>query len=153
MSAFRVLLTFALLLLTLISPALAQGPERIAEIRIHGNHTTPDTDILALSGLTTGVEATPDEILELCERLNPDRVPGRLTLIARMGAEKVFDLLPPILRAVRDSGQPVLWASDPMHANVFTTESGFKTRRTSLSAFGRSGMEQSVHVVTTVSIE
>ena len=54
---------------------------------------------------------------------------GALTLIARMGAEKVFDLLPPILRAVRDSGQPVLWASDPMHANVFTTESGFKTRR------------------------
>ena len=46
-----------------------------------------------------------------------------------MGAEKVFELLPPILRAVRDSGQPALWASDPMHANVFTTESGFKTRR------------------------
>ena len=79
--------------------------------------------------MKVGPTATPDEILELCERLNPDRVPGRLTLIARMGAEKVFDLLPPILRAVRDSGQPVLWASDPMHANVFTTESGFKTRR------------------------
>ena len=46
-----------------------------------------------------------------------------------MGAEKVFDLLPPILRAVRGTRQPALWASDPMHANVFTTESGFKTRR------------------------
>ena len=80
-------------------------------------------------GLKVGPTATPDEILELCERLNPAREPGRLTLIARMGADNVYDLLPPILRAVRESGQPVLWASDPMHANVFKTESGIKTRR------------------------
>jgi 3-deoxy-7-phosphoheptulonate synthase len=80
-------------------------------------------------GVKLGPTATPDEVIELCERLNPGRVPGRLTLIARMGAERVFELLPPILRAVREAEQPVLWASDPMHANVFKTESGYKTRR------------------------
>ena len=56
-------------------------------------------------------------------------MPGRLTLIARMGAEHVFELLPPLLRAVRETEQPVVWACDPMHANVFKTESGVKTRR------------------------
>jgi 3-deoxy-7-phosphoheptulonate synthase len=80
-------------------------------------------------GVKLGPTATPDDALELCERLNPGRVPGRLTLIARLGAERVFELLPPILRAVREAEHPVLWASDPMHANVFKTESGYKTRR------------------------
>ena len=58
------------------------------------------------------------------ERLNPERIPGRLTLISRMGADRVFELLPPLLRAVRESGHPVAWVCDPMHANVFTTDSG-----------------------------
>jgi 3-deoxy-7-phosphoheptulonate synthase len=80
-------------------------------------------------GVKLGPTATPDEVLELCERLNPRRIPGRLTLVARMGAGQVFELLPPLLRAVRKAEHPVLWASDPMHANVFRTESGFKTRR------------------------
>jgi 3-deoxy-7-phosphoheptulonate synthase len=80
-------------------------------------------------GLKVGPTATADEVLELCERLNPARIPGRLTLVARMGAEHVYELLPPILRAVREAEHPVVWASDPMHANVFKTESGFKTRR------------------------
>ena len=80
-------------------------------------------------GLKVGPTATPDEVLELCERLNPDRIPGRLTLVARMGADQVYELLPPLLRAVRESEHPVLWTCDPMHANVFKTESGFKTRR------------------------
>ncbi len=78
-------------------------------------------------GLKVGPSTTPDELLELCERLNPDRVPGRLTVIARLGAERVSDLLPPLLRVVRDSGQPVVWASDPMHANGFIA-GGRKTR-------------------------
>jgi 3-deoxy-7-phosphoheptulonate synthase len=80
-------------------------------------------------GLKIGPTASPDEVLELCERLNPARIPGRLTLVARMGADQVYELLPPILRVVREAEHPVLWASDPMHANVFKTESGFKTRR------------------------
>lgn len=80
-------------------------------------------------GVKLGPTATPEEALELCERLNPDRIPGRLTLIARMGADRVFDLLPPLLRAVREAEHPVVWVTDPMHANVFKTESGVKTRR------------------------
>jgi 3-deoxy-7-phosphoheptulonate synthase len=79
-------------------------------------------------GVKLGPSATPEEVLELCERLDPARVPGRLTLITRMGAEHVFELLPPLLRAVRDAGHPVVWACDPMHANVFTSASGRKTR-------------------------
>ena len=63
-------------------------------------------------------------MVELCERLNPGRIPGRLTLITRMGVERVAELLPPLVRAVRDSGHPVVWVCDPMHANTITTASG-----------------------------
>lgn len=80
-------------------------------------------------GVKLGPAATADEVVALCERLNPRRLPGRLTLIARMGADRVRELLPPLLRAVRESGIPVVWACDPMHANVFRTASGVKTRR------------------------
>jgi 3-deoxy-7-phosphoheptulonate synthase len=79
-------------------------------------------------GVKLGPTATPEEALELCERLNPQRVSGRLTLITRMGSERVFELLPPILRAVREAEHPVVWVCDPMHANVFTSSSGRKTR-------------------------
>ncbi len=70
----------------------------------------------------------PTRSLALCEALNPDRIPGRLTLISRMGADKVETALPPLLRAVRDAGHPVVWACDPMHGNTFTAPSGRKTR-------------------------
>jgi len=80
-------------------------------------------------GVKLGPGATPDEVVGLCERLNPLRVPGRLTFYARMGADAVRELLPPLLRAVRDEGHPVLWASDPMHANTIRTADGVKTRR------------------------
>jgi 3-deoxy-7-phosphoheptulonate synthase len=80
-------------------------------------------------GCKIGPTATSEEVLELCERLNPDRVPGRLTLVARMGADRVRDLLPRLLRATTEAEHPVVWACDPMHANVFRTESGIKTRR------------------------
>jgi 3-deoxy-7-phosphoheptulonate synthase len=76
-----------------------------------------------------GPTATAAEAVELCERLNPDRIPGRLTFVARMGADKVEELLPPLLRAVTDEGHPVVWACDPMHANTIRTNGGIKTRR------------------------
>ena len=79
-------------------------------------------------GCKVGPTATPDEVLALCEALNPDRVPGRLTLVSRMGADNVGELLPPLLEAVRDAGHPVVWACDPMHGNTFTSDSGRKTR-------------------------
>ncbi|MGH2770466.1 MAG: class II 3-deoxy-7-phosphoheptulonate synthase [Actinomycetota bacterium] len=80
-------------------------------------------------GVKLGPTATPDQALELCERLDPDREPGRLTLIARMGAGRVEAVLPPLIRAVRRSGRPVVWICDPMHANTFETPAGVKTRR------------------------
>jgi 3-deoxy-7-phosphoheptulonate synthase len=79
-------------------------------------------------GTKVGPTATPDEVVGLCEALNPSRTPGRLTLIVRMGADKVADGLSPILAAVRDAGHPVAWACDPMHGNTFTSETGRKTR-------------------------
>ena len=79
-------------------------------------------------GVKLGPSATAEEALELCERLNPDRVPGRLTFVVRMGANRVAELLPPLLRAVGAAEHPVVWVCDPMHANVFKTASGVKTR-------------------------
>lgn len=76
-----------------------------------------------------GPSATPDDVVALCDRLDPARVPGRLTLITRFGAGRVGALLPPLLEAVSASGHPVVWACDPMHANTFTSDSGRKTRR------------------------
>ncbi len=80
-------------------------------------------------GIKLGPEATPDEVVALCERLNPLRVPGRVTLISRLGAGLVREALPPLLRAVRGSEIPVVWSCDPMHGNTFTAPSGYKTRR------------------------
>ncbi len=76
-----------------------------------------------------GPNATADEVVALCDRLDPGRVPGRLTLIARFGAGNVAALLPPLLDAVAESGHPVVWACDPMHGNTFTSDGGRKTRR------------------------
>ena len=79
-------------------------------------------------GCKIGPNTTTDFVLSLCETLNPARVPGRLTLISRMGADKVEQGLRPLIRAVRDAGHPVVWACDPMHANTFTASNGRKTR-------------------------
>jgi len=79
-------------------------------------------------GCKIGPDTTTDFVLSLCEVLNPARVPGRLTLISRMGADKVESSLRPLIRAVRDTDHPVVWACDPMHANTFTATNGRKTR-------------------------
>jgi len=79
-------------------------------------------------GCKIGKETSVDFVLNLCETLNPSRIPGRLTLITRMGADNVEETLRPLLRAVRDTGHPVVWACDPMHANTFTAPNGRKTR-------------------------
>ncbi|WP_407549822.1 3-deoxy-7-phosphoheptulonate synthase [Streptomyces sp. Pv4-95] len=75
-----------------------------------------------------GPQMTPEEILALCERLDPRREPGRLTLIARMGADAVRAVLPPLVRAVRAAGHPVIWLTDPMHGNTVNSPVGLKTR-------------------------
>ena len=80
-------------------------------------------------GLKCGPSLDPDELVRLIETLNPDNVPGRLTLIARMGADKVRAGLPPLLKAVKASGAKVVWCCDPMHGNTIKASSGYKTRR------------------------
>ncbi|MBV8463189.1 MAG: 3-deoxy-7-phosphoheptulonate synthase, partial [Acidimicrobiales bacterium] len=79
-------------------------------------------------GSKVGPDAGPDDVLGLCEKLNPERVPGRLTLITRIGSSRIDAVLPPLLEAVRDEGHPVVWVCDPMHGNTFTAEGGRKTR-------------------------
>jgi 3-deoxy-7-phosphoheptulonate synthase len=80
-------------------------------------------------GLKLGPGADPADVLALIARLNPRGVPGRLTLITRMGAGRVREALPPLVRAVTESGAPVAWVCDPMHGNTFEAPSGHKTRR------------------------
>ncbi len=79
-------------------------------------------------GCKVGPTATPEEVIGLCEALNPHQEPGRLTLITRMGADTIRERLPELLSAVKESGHPVVWITDPMHGNTFTSESGHKTR-------------------------
>jgi 3-deoxy-7-phosphoheptulonate synthase len=79
-------------------------------------------------GVKVGPTADPADIVQMCELLNPERVPGRLTLITRMGAGKVREVLPVIVAAVRDSGIPVVWVCDPMHGNTREATTGHKTR-------------------------
>jgi 3-deoxy-7-phosphoheptulonate synthase len=79
-------------------------------------------------GMKVGPKASPEEVLEAVETLNPDRIPGRLSLITRMGAGKVRDVLPAIVQKVEASGNPVVWVCDPMHGNTFEASSGHKTR-------------------------
>ncbi|MBV9847387.1 MAG: 3-deoxy-7-phosphoheptulonate synthase, partial [Kutzneria sp.] len=68
------------------------------------------------------------ELLALCQRLDPNREKGRLTLIARMGAKTVANRLPSLVKAVRAAGHPVIWLTDPMHGNTITAPDGLKTR-------------------------
>jgi 3-deoxy-7-phosphoheptulonate synthase len=75
-----------------------------------------------------GPTATADDALALIERLNPDHEPGRLSFITRMGADRVRDLLPPLVEAVSREVPPVAWICDPMHGNTFEAPSGHKTR-------------------------
>ena len=79
-------------------------------------------------GCKVGPSMTGEDVIALCEALNPARIPGRLTLITRMGADRIEEGLRPLLRAVSDAGHPVVWACDPMHGNTYTSPGGRKTR-------------------------
>lgn len=96
--------------------------------QIDGAHVALLSAVANPVACKVGPSMTADEVLALCERLDPGREPGRLTLIARMGAGAVADRLPPLVSAVRAAGHPVVWLSDPMHSNTVTTPSGLKTR-------------------------
>ncbi|MCF8541390.1 MAG: 3-deoxy-7-phosphoheptulonate synthase class II [Aurantimicrobium sp.] len=80
-------------------------------------------------GVKLGPTTSADDLRALVEKLDPDREPGRLTFITRMGAGKIRDALPPLLEAIKTTDARPLWITDPMHGNGMTTPNGFKTRR------------------------
>jgi 3-deoxy-7-phosphoheptulonate synthase len=96
--------------------------------QLDGAHVEFFSGIANPIGCKVSAAASPEDVVALCERLDPDRTPGRLTLVSRMGREKVRDHLPALLEAVRDAGHPVVWACDPMHGNTFASATGRKTR-------------------------
>ena len=79
-------------------------------------------------GIKVGPSTDADDLKRLLDTLNPANEPGRITLIARMGAEKITEKLPPLVRAVQAMGANVVWSSDPMHGNTIKASNGYKTR-------------------------
>lgn len=79
-------------------------------------------------GVKAGPSSNPDDLIKLINKLNPDNEAGRLTIISRMGADKVEDLLPPLVRRVKKEGLNVIWSCDPMHGNTIKSPNGYKTR-------------------------
>jgi 3-deoxy-7-phosphoheptulonate synthase/3,4-dideoxy-4-amino-D-arabino-heptulosonate 7-phosphate synthase len=96
---------------------------------LDGAHVALARRIANPVGLKLGPRTTAAQVLAYAEALDPDRRPGRLTLISRMGADRVTDVLPPLVEAVAAAGHPVVWLCDPMHGNTEVTASGVKTRR------------------------
>ena len=96
--------------------------------QLDGAHVDFVSRIANPIGVKLSPSATPEVALELCEKLNPDNVPGRLTLVSRMGNQRVRDVLPPIVEKVRAAGHKVVWQCDPMHGNTHESSNGYKTR-------------------------
>ena len=96
--------------------------------QLDGAHVALLAQVVNPVACKVGPTMTVAELLALCARLDPLREPGRLTLIARLGTSAVADRLPPLVKAVRAAGHPVIWLVDPMHGNTVTTASGRKTR-------------------------
>jgi 3-deoxy-7-phosphoheptulonate synthase len=94
-----------------------------------GVHASLLAEVVNPLACKVGPDMTPESLVALCEKLDPTREPGRLTLIARMGVRAVAGKLPPLVAAVRAAGHPVVWLSDPMHANTFAGPRGLKARR------------------------
>jgi 3-deoxy-7-phosphoheptulonate synthase len=79
-------------------------------------------------GLKCGPSLKPEELIKLCNILNPENESGRITLISRFGADNVEKFLPKLIRAVKKEGLKVVWSCDPMHGNTIKAATGFKTR-------------------------
>lgn len=80
-------------------------------------------------GIKVGPSTDPDELIDILDTLNPQRIVGRITLISRMGYRTIENTLAPLVQRVREEGHPVVWACDPMHGNTIRADSGRKTRR------------------------
>jgi 3-deoxy-7-phosphoheptulonate synthase len=108
--------------------------------QIDGAHVEFMRGIKNPIGMKIGPSMAADDMLRLIDLLDPDNTPGRLTLIARMGADKIAEKLPPLLRAAKRAGRQPVWLCDPMHGNTISTANNIKTRRfdaimSELSAF------------------
>ena len=79
-------------------------------------------------GIKIGPTTQEDDLIRLLDTLNPENLPGRITLIARMGAQQITEKLAPLVRLVQKEGRQVVWSSDPMHGNTITASNGYKTR-------------------------
>ncbi|PSK65691.1 Phospho-2-dehydro-3-deoxyheptonate aldolase [Micromonospora sp. MH33] len=138
-AAERVFASHEALLLDYEAPLLRMGWRRYSASahllwvgdrtrQLDGPHVALLASISNPVAVKVGPGAPPEEIAALCRTLNPRRVPGRLTLITRLGAGRVHELLPPLVAAVAATGVPVLWLCDPMHGNTLRTRDGGKTR-------------------------
>jgi 3-deoxy-7-phosphoheptulonate synthase len=96
--------------------------------QLDGAHVDLLSRVVNPIGCKVGPSATPEDLVALCDRLDPGCQPGRLTLMARLGADAVAELLPPLVAAVKASGHPVIWLTDPMHGNTVSAPGGLKTR-------------------------
>jgi 3-deoxy-7-phosphoheptulonate synthase len=96
--------------------------------QVDGAHVALLAEVVNPVACKVGPNMSPDDLVALCERLDPGRTAGRLTLIARLGAGAVADRLPPLVAAVRAAGHPVVWLTDPMHGNTVSGPDGLKTR-------------------------
>lgn len=96
--------------------------------QIDGAHVEFLRGVLNPIGVKVGPDYDIDNIKQLVDVLNPENEPGRLTLITRLGKDRIGDVLPPLLREMKREGYNIVWSCDPMHANTFTSESGHKTR-------------------------
>jgi 3-deoxy-7-phosphoheptulonate synthase len=96
--------------------------------QVDGAHVSMLAAVINPLACKVGPSMRAEELLDLCAHLDPLREPGRLTLIARMGADQVAAALPPLVKAVREAGHPVGWLCDPMHGNTISAPGGLKTR-------------------------
>jgi 3-deoxy-7-phosphoheptulonate synthase len=116
------------------------GPSKLYDLSAHylwigertrqldGAHVALAEVISNPIGIKLGPTTTPEMAVEYVERLDPNNEPGRLTLVTRMGNNKVRDLLPPIIEKVQATGHQVIWQCDPMHGNTHEASTGYKTR-------------------------
>lgn len=96
---------------------------------LNGAHIELLSSVRNPVGVKLGPTTTPDQMLALIDRLNPQGEEGRLTFITRMGADTIREVLPPLLEAAKADGRPITWTTDPMHGNTITSSTGYKTRR------------------------
>jgi 3-deoxy-7-phosphoheptulonate synthase len=97
--------------------------------QLDGSHIDFASKIRNPIGVKLGPRSTVDDALRLIDRLDPNREPGRLTFITRMGSGKIREALPALVDGVTKSGAQVLWVCDPMHGNTFESATGYKTRQ------------------------